>query len=259
MSANVAETQAHFSAVFGADAARLPSGGRLLAKYQQAADDVQIHGWSQFDKLIDFHNELALAELLLRCQAPKVRKLEYEAALPATSKTIDFSLIAPDGSTIYIDAKTVRPRMVDRWPKYEEALSRGLLTPGTDIEFHHAWLGGELWHLKIASRERFLEHTLDLEAKVRDAGGLTGARVILALFSSGFHWHLDELEDFVAFYKSGRHAAFDPLGRMEDHYLAHQGLRLDRTISHFAFFKRAPESMSIDSGTWQVQPPHLNN
>lgn len=257
VSARIAEVRQHFSALFGANNARFPSGPRLLAKYQQAADDILVHGWSQFDKLIDFHNELALGELLLNCQEPRIRSVEYEAPLPATPKTIDFALVAENGSRIYVDVKTVRPKMVGRWPKYEEAISQGLLTPGTDVELRQGWLGGELWHLMVSSRSRFLEHALDLEGKIREAGGLAGTKVILALFSSGFHWHLDELEDFVVYYQSGSHASFDPFGKMEAHHMAKEGLQLDRTISQFAFFKRAPESMSIDSGTWHVQPPRL--
>ncbi len=249
--------RAHFAALFESNSERFPSADRLLAKYDEAVAAVLSYGWNQFERVVDFHNELALAELILNSATRAVRTLEYEAVLPGIQKTVDFRLVLEDGSVILIDVKTVRPQMVDRWPKYEEALARGLLAPGTEIELHEAWLGGELWHLKVASRERFLEHSVALEAKIRDSKSSPGTTVVLALFSTGFHWHLDELEDFVAFYKTGQHASFDPFGKMEVHHMAENAIHLDRAINGFAFFKRAPESLSVDSGTWNVEPPRL--
>ena len=247
--------RSHFSRVFQNHAQRFPSHDRLVAKFDQAVADAVAHGWPQFGKFIDFHNELALAELILQQTSSAPTGVEYEARLPRSSRTIDFSLSYGDGRSTYVDAKTVRPKMIDRWEQYEDIVSHDILTPGTEVELHRGWLGGELWHLKMASRARFLEYARELEGKVRAAHG--NGVFVLAFFCSGFHWHLDELEDFVLFYKTGRHTAADPLAKMELHYIAQENCYLDRSIAHFAFFKRSTDSMSVESGTWDVEPPRL--
>lgn len=244
----------HFGAVFERHAPAFPSRHRLLGKYIAAVTDVQANGWVDYGKLFDFHNELSLAEALLECPDPSVGLLDYEVSLPGCSKTVDFHVAPQSGSAIYLDVKTIRPTAVDAWGKYEHAVRNNRLTPATHVELRSAWLGGELWHLMTAARDRFLQHSLGLEAKIRECRpALAPATLVLALFSNGFHWHLDELEDFVAFYRSGNHAPYDPLGSMEAHYITEKDIHLDRTIDHFAYFRRAPESISIDNGCWSVR------
>ena len=44
-----------------------------------------------------------------------------------------------------------------------------------------------------------LEYSLELEQKIAGAGLATGDTIcVLALCGDGFHWHRDQLEDFVA-------------------------------------------------------------
>ena len=58
----------------------------------------------------------------------------------------------------------------------------------------------------------------------------------------GFHWHCDELEDFVRFYFKDRHRADDRFSKAELKYLVDKHMRLNLTITSF-------ECMSRPQGT----------
>jgi hypothetical protein len=247
----------YYSQLFARETARFSSSRSLLQKYREAVAATEVSGWDSYPTIVAIHNELALAELLLRWTTPRLGAISYEPPLPNQASTIDFSAKGEDDTQFYIDAKTILPKMDDRWDQYEDIQRRGLLSEQTDIELRQGWLGGELWHQAFSARERFLEHTIALEKKVRVAGGLSGTTRVLVLFSTGFHWHLDELEDFVVFYHSGEHAQFDPFGRMEAFYISQKGIHLDRTIDQFAFLRRPLDALSVISGVWPVRPPRL--
>lgn len=65
--------------------------------------------------------------------------------------------------------------------------------------------------------------------------------------------HEDELEDFVAFYHSGRHRFDDGLGKMEQYALT--GKTLSRRVSAFGYFCRPAFGASPTAINWNVQPP----
>ena len=75
------------------------------------------------------------------------------------------------------------------------------------------------------------------------------------LYSDGFRWHQDELEDFVAFYMTGRHRSDDLLGRMERDYMRKRWLRFSRAVHGFAWMCRPQREIRPTEINWNVQPP----
>ncbi|HYR06454.1 MAG TPA: hypothetical protein VEQ60_01720 [Longimicrobium sp.] len=78
---------------------------------------------------------------------------------------------------------------------------------------------------------------------------------VLVFCGDGFRWHLDELEDFVAFYRSGYHRQDDPFSKMELQYLRERSLRRNRTIDHFAFVERSDHDVLPRRFILSVKPP----
>jgi hypothetical protein len=146
----------------------------------------------------------------------------------------------------------------DRWAQYAAAQEKGWLPDRATLTLSEEWLGGELWHNMFSARSRMLEYTLDLETKVEAAG--LGARtdcIILMLCSNGFHWHEDELEDFVAFYMSGKHRPDDHLSQMELSYLQKHPLPPKRVVRRFGYLERSSDSILPGRLNWHVAPPRL--
>jgi len=100
-----------------------------------------------------------------------------------------------------------------------------------------------------------LEYTIEFENRILAAGiDAPGNGFVLALFSDGFNWHHDELEDFVAFYRTGRHRFDDGLAKMELHATETRSVTLTRRISAFAFFSRPAFAITPIEKDWDVHP-----
>jgi hypothetical protein len=199
------------------------------------------------------HNELCVLQGLLEQQDHPFSLVEYEAALPNSDHRIDFRA-TNDVATWFIEVKTIHPELKDRWDQYEHVVHSGHITDNVAIHFERQWMGGELWHNKFSARAKMLEHAYELEGRIR-AGGLeeSGHGFVLALFSDGFTWHEDELEDFVAFYRTGRHRTDDGLAKMETHELRTRGRSLARLISAFAYFCRPLFELAPVEKNWNVK------
>jgi hypothetical protein len=116
-------------------------------------------------------------------------------------------------------------------------------------------LGGEIWHQAFASRARFLEYSLELEAKIESAAyGAHARRRILMLCGASFDWRLDELEDFVAYYRSGVHSAGDPFALAEARYVQENNLILQRSITSFGCLDRSEGNEQARKILWDVRP-----
>lgn len=111
-------------------------------------------------------------------------------------------------------------------------------------------------HNSYTSRARMLEYTIGLEAKISDPGlNVKNTFSILALCGSGFHWHRDDLEDFVHFYRAGFHWPGDAFGDLEAYYIRSEALKLDRTITRFACMFRPTFGIRPGNLNWNVLPP----
>lgn len=251
-----ASTLHYFRPRFEAYAPRFAHGQALLKRYSAAIQEVITQGRAQFRAVDEVHNEICVADAVLSDSSTVDATLLYEPPLPNTDKTIDFVLREADGRLTLVDVKTINPQPRDRWDHYERAIKEGWLPKNVQFILEQEWQGGELWHTAFASRSRFLEYTLELEAKLDSASyGDAARRRILMLCGEGFHWRQDDLEDFVAYYRSGTHRGDDPFSLAEARHVQTNGLMLRRSISSFGCLDRRQGDITARRINWHVQPP----
>lgn len=156
----------------------------------------------------------------------------------------------------FVEVKTIHPELKDRWDQYQHVVQDGHITDNVSIHFERQWMGGELWHNKFSARAKVLEHADELEERIR-GGGLDRSEYgfVLALFSDGFAWHEDGLEDFVAFYRTGRHRGDDGLAKIKTHDLRMRRRSLAHLISAFAYFSRPSFELAPIERNWNVNSP----
>ena len=250
--AEVVET---FRKVFADAADRFPDGDRLLRRFNDAVNSA-LKGLS-FRAVDEAHNELCIAKALLDNTKPRFSSLAYEPPLPGCARTIDFRAVAPDGSTLYVDVKTIKPEDKDRWEHFEKAVKEDRVPENVNVVLSREWMGGEIWHGMFAARSKMLEYTLEMESKIRESGLERQADTYfaLALCGAGVHWQEDWLEDFVQFYRTGRHRSDDPFAKMEAHFIEEEKIILDKTVTRFACMKRRQGKLFPTRLNWNVQPP----
>ena len=163
-----AEVVKAFTAIFADTKDRFSDGERLLRRFNDAVDSV-LKG-SSFRAVNEAHNELCIAKALVDNTKLRFSALAYEPPLPGCARTIDFRAVAPDGSTLYVDVKTLRPEDGDRWEQFEEAVREDWVPENVNVVLSREWMGGEIWHWMFAARLRMLENTLELESKIRESG-----------------------------------------------------------------------------------------
>lgn len=251
-----AASRALFSTKFKEVADRFTEGHRLLNRFVASIEEVQKRGRSFFRAVNETHNELCIAVALLENKEPRFMKVQYEPYLPNTDKTIDFCAQMENGPVVYVDVKTINPLPKDRWDQYVKAMKEGWFPKDVTFMIQKEWFGGELWHDSFTARARMLEHTLELEQKIAKTQlEINGNIFVLALCGEGFHWHQDELEDFVAFYRTGHHRVDDPFSLIEEKYIVEQHLSLSHTVSRFACMQRPQWELVQKRLNWNVQPP----
>lgn len=247
---------AFFSTKFKEDADRFTEGNRLLDRFVASVEEVRKRGRGFFRAVDEAHNELCIVVALLRNIEPRFVRIRYEPPLPNTDKTIDFCAEIQGGPAVYVDVKTIKPLPTDRWDQYERAMKEGWFSKDVAFMVEREWLGGELWHDAFAARGRMLEYTLELEQKIAQAQlAMNGNVSVLALCGEGFHWHQDELEDFVAFYRTRHHRADDPFSLAEKKYIEERHLSISCTVSRFACLRRPQGELLQKRLNWNVQPP----
>ncbi len=250
------EVRETFGGIFKSAATRFEDGPRLLERFQATIDELLKVGRGRFRTVDEAHNELCMAAAILQNPNPKFSVLEYEPRLYGCSKSIDFCAKTPDGLTLFVDVKTIKPMPRDRWEQYQKALEEGWFPDKVKLLLSKEWLGGELWHNTFAARSRFLEYALELEQKIADCK-FQAEKIffVLAFCGEGFYWHEDELEDFVSLYFSGVHRPDDPFTKAEDKYLNEKKVSLSRTISRFACIRRPQGEIQKKQLNWNVQSP----
>jgi hypothetical protein len=238
--------------------ARFGDWERVVQRVFTARDAVIAHGWTYFSAIDEAHNELCIAIGILESENPPATTVLYESTLSGTKRTIDFLVEYMGHSPCYIDVKTIAPRSRDRWDQYAKGQEEGWLPDHATVTLLKEWLGGELWHNMVAARSRMLEYTLELEDKVQAADlAATSDCIVLALCSNGFHWHEDELEDFVAFYVSGTHRPDDHFAQMERSHLERYPLRPKRAVRRFGYMERSSGAILPNRMNWNVVAPPM--
>ena len=257
MAAYATEVESTYRARFESASGRFKTWQPLLDRFSSAIEAVKANGRSLFRAVDEAHNELCIASALLENHDPLFALLEYEPPLPDCSKSIDFRATTDTGVTVYVDVKTIKPLAKDRWEQFERAQVEGWFPWNVSVTLSKEGLGGELWHNMFASRGRMLEYSLELEQKIAE-GKLfgNGLLFVLALCGEGFHWHEDELEDFVSYYYSGTHRGDDAFANAEARYVEEKKLSIAKTISRFACMRRPQGEIFPKRLNWNVQPPH---
>lgn len=250
--AEVIET---FGGILAGARDRFAGGDKLLQRFNDAVDLV-LKGAS-FRAVDEAHNELCIARaLLLNSKLPFV-SVAYEPRLPGCAQSIDFRAVSAEGVTVFVDVKTIKPEAKDRWEQFEKAVREKWFPDHVIVALSKEWMGGEIWHGMFAARARMLEYTLELEAKIRECGleGRENTLFVLALCGAGFEWREDQLEDFVQFYRNGRHRSDDPFAKVEAHFMEEEGTSLDRTVTRFACMRRRQFELFPVRLNWNVQGP----
>jgi hypothetical protein len=253
---HAAAVEQHFRSVLSSHAARCCGSescfNRFLSSIRALRESPTVVALAAVEAC---HNELCVLQELLEQRDHPFSMVEYEPKLSRGDHRIDFRA-TNDIATWFVEVKTIHPELKDRWDQYERATRLGRITDGVTIHFEREWMGGELWHNKFSARARMLEYASEFEERIT-TGALEGPgrEFVVALFSDGFAWHEDELEDFVAFYRTGTHRADDGLAKMEDHDMRTRGRSFARLISTFAYCCRPPFKLVPTEVTWNVKPP----
>jgi hypothetical protein len=248
--------QADTVAFLKANRSRLMRCARLLDRFNDACQAWREERVVDARRITETVNELLIAKRFL--QDPLCARVEYEPSLDGDNKTIDFLFHTIEGKRIFYDAKTIHPEERDAWDRYEKAIQEGWFSPGTHLILDKTWQGGLLAHYQFAVRQRFLEHTLELEEKIRHVPDRQDRRTYFRMVfcGDGFQWHGDQLEDFADVYFTG-HSRWDHFASMEAHYLKENGLTLDKTIIGFCYFKRGQIQPEATAFECDVRGPKL--
>lgn len=186
-----------------------------------------------------FINELILANLILNNKDFICKKLVYEPK-PDTSrksaKTIDFRFITGNDDTVYCDVKTIKPDTKDSWEKFVK--DQKYFPKNVHVEIEKEWMGGEIYHCMRNARAAMLQYAIEFEEKIETYRKSSKTYNVLICCGNGFHWHLDELEDFADFYSTGRHNPDDQFCDMENYYMESKKIVFKKTIERFAYFER---------------------
>lgn len=238
---------------------RFPSGDRLINRYRDAISRVRKGGYCQFKEFHEVHNELCTAVVILEDKSePMVQKLEYEPQISKCDKRFDFHVMMSDNNTRYLELKTIHPISQDDWYKYQKALMDKRFPENTHFILDKQSLGGELYHNFYSARSKMLDYTIDIEKKIESCldNPKTNA-IFLVLFSNGFAWYLEELEDFVFFYRKGKHFPGDPFAQMEDYFIKEREILLSGSIHCFSYFRRPKLEVRPNKVVWNVDLPSV--
>lgn len=236
---------------------RFLTAEKLLANYQNARSAWESGSIDHTRGITEAVNEMCLAKCFLEIDEGICACIEYERAIPSTEKTIDFFVKTTEGTGIYFDVKTVHPIEKDAWKRYQRAIERGYFSPNTQLILDSDFLGGEIAHEFFASRERFLEHTIEFEKKIEAIRDRDQFFFRMVFCGDGFRWRKDQLEDFADFYLNGRHRQDDPFADMEGHYLRENELALSRNIHDFCYLERKPRRVTPSKFVCGVRGPPL--
>jgi len=146
----------------------------------------------------------------------------------------------------------------DDYVKYQAALKNKRFPDDTHLILNNEWLGGELYHNAYASRCKVQDYTLLTEDQIEKClSKQTDKETFLVLFTNGFQWHLDELEDFVFYYYKGVHFPGDPFAKMEAYDIKYRKIEFKKTIDSFSYIRRPKMEMRPNKIIWRVALPNI--
>jgi len=251
--------EADLFGILRSEKGRFNSVEEFIKRYNSIVERVIDIGTDHLNAFHEAHNELVTALTLLEDKSdPKIIVLDYEPTIDRCESRFDFIATMTDGTTCYIEIKTIHPMSQDDWEKYKKAINNDLIPNNVGLLLEEEWLGGELYHNTYASRSKMLDYTLDMEDKIHKCiGEGNHGRTFLVYFTNGFHWHLDEFEDFIYYYRNGNHFPGDPFALMEDHHVKEKNIVFKKNIDCFSFFRRPKLDMRPSKIIWCVNEPKL--
>lgn len=242
------------------------SWDRLLREFREPASLLldEKHQFSErkrqqlFKQLIEKHNELCVAyKILFQENGHRCIELEYEPISSETEKRIDFHAITNIKESIWVEVKTIHPDdskdEEKDWQQYQK--SQQHFPSRTELTIPREPDGANIWHDSFASRIRMLEYALEFEKRIDNSLISMNEICVLAFVGNGYDWRLDQLEDFVTFYRTGKHLHGDIFQKMENYKIQEDSIKLSRRIDRFAYFKRGETSVEPDLVIWNVMPP----
>jgi hypothetical protein len=248
------EVESEILPSISAGATRLQGHQKLLANYHAARVAWQSGSVDHVQGITAAVNELCIARRIL--DDNKVESASYEPQLKSTRKTIDFLVyLVGSDARIFYDVKTIQPEGLDKWDSYKRAKDSGWFTPNTCLALEQEGMGGAIFHELLASRQKFIDYTLELEEKIRPLSNCKRTYFRLVLCGDGFQWRRDHVEDFADFYFFGHCRVDDTLGAMQTHYMEKKGINFDRTIHGFCYFERKRSSTAVAAFKCDVHGP----
>lgn len=204
---------------------------------------------------IEYGNELAAAEAILRCSG-KDDRLQYEPRLLRTPKSIDFLVTEAEGAKHWIDVKTISPRWIDDEPRWQKFLGIANDFPENARLVVDRDLGGAaLGNQAINTRWSFIQRTKELEDKSVLLDASERGTVRLLLCANNNVWNDDELEDFADYYFTGQYRPDDWSRNATARYLVDEGIAYRRDLTGFCFLARAHDEVSASEFRMDVRGP----
>jgi hypothetical protein len=254
----ISKTEKDLYNVIETNKKRFPSWTKLLERHKKASSRLLKNEPASLNSFKEIHNELCTAIVILEDRTDhSVISIDYEPSLDHCDKYFDFVANMSNGSVYWLEVKTIHPMSKNDWKKYQEALEKERFPKDTLLILSEEWLGGELYHNAYASRSKMMDYTLEMEQKIdKCLVETTGSNMtFLVLYTNGFYWHIDELEDFIYFYRLDKHFPGDPFANMEDHAVQMQGITFKKNIDHFSYIRRATTEIRPNRVVWCVQLP----
>ena len=241
------EARSTYKDVVAGKDSRIMRGKVLWDLFESAVEACRLDGKTAERQLAERINELAVAKILAEDTGLR-KSIAYEPDLLPDGRKIDF--VADRGrDNAYIEVKTVHPDIADNEAAWDHYIKRRKLhPPNANFIVKKDWMGGKLYGNTFASRSRFLEYTLDFEARLAAAKSIRAGPGLLVFCGNGVRWHASDLEDFADFYHAGKHRQDDPFALMEQHHIETESCKFCATSTISAAYggagKRRPSQTS---------------
>ena len=235
--------------------ARFQNGSTLTDKFVS-----EITVWRRTGRirpLIEIGNELATAKALLDRDQSDCR-LQYEPAMAGTAKRIDFLWLSGSGRRDWVEVKTVAPTWIDDEASWERFMRIAEDSPGNaKLVVDREWGGAALSGQSIKARWSFIKRTAEIEGRSKEIPVAEKGAVWLLFCSTGFAWHVDELEDFADFYRFGNARADDWLRSAMERYMREDNIVFDRSLAGFHYLARKHDEVIANKFVWDVTGPRF--
>jgi hypothetical protein len=119
------------------------------------------------------------------------------------------------------------------------------------------WAGAALSGQSIKARWSFIQRTTEIEGRSKEIPAAEKGAVWLLFCSTGFAWHVDELEDFADFYRFGNARADDWLRNAMDRYMREDNIVFDRSLAGFHYLGRNHDEVFAHKFVWDVTGPRF--